>query len=63
MHKKIGILGGMSPESTIEYYQYITHTYTQRFGDYGYPKSSSTASAFNPTWIGQWRTLDLVTRG
>jgi aspartate racemase len=37
-HKKIGILGGMSPESTAEYYQYITHTYTERFGDYGYPE-------------------------
>jgi len=38
MHKKIGILGGMSPESTSEYYHYITRTYTQRFGDYGYPE-------------------------
>lgn len=38
MHKKIGILGGMSPESTTEYYEYITHTYTERFGDYGYPQ-------------------------
>jgi aspartate racemase len=38
MHKKIGILGGMSPESTIEYYQYLTRTYTKRFGDYGYPE-------------------------
>jgi aspartate racemase len=37
-HKKIGILGGMSPESTAEYYQHITHTYTERFGDYGYPE-------------------------
>jgi aspartate racemase len=36
--KKIGIIGGMSPESTIAYYQYITHTYTQRCGDYGYPE-------------------------
>jgi aspartate racemase len=38
MHKRIGIVGGMSPESTIEYYQYLTRTYTQRFGDYGYPE-------------------------
>jgi aspartate racemase len=37
-HKKIGILGGMSPESTAEYYQHIVHTYTERFGDYGYPE-------------------------
>ena len=38
MHKTIGILGGMSPESTVAYYEYITRTYTQRFGDYGYPE-------------------------
>jgi len=35
---KIGIIGGMSPESTIAYYQYITRTYTQRCGDYRYPE-------------------------
>jgi len=38
MHKTIGILGGMSPESTVAYYEYITRTYTDRFGDYGYPE-------------------------
>ncbi len=37
MHKTIGILGGLSPESTVEYYRYITRTYTRRFGDHGYP--------------------------
>jgi aspartate racemase len=37
MHKKIGILGGMSPESTVAYYEYITRTYTERFGNYNYP--------------------------
>ncbi len=36
--KTIGILGGMSPESTTLYYEHITRTYTQRFGDYGYPE-------------------------
>ncbi len=38
MHKRIGILGGLSPESTVTYYEYITRTYTERFGDYGYPE-------------------------
>lgn len=38
MHKRIGILGGLSPESTVSYYLYITRTYTERFGDYGYPE-------------------------
>ena len=36
--RKIGILGGMSPESTTLYYEHITRTYTARFGDYGYPE-------------------------
>jgi aspartate racemase len=38
MHRKIGILGGMSPESTVAYYEHITRMYTARFGDYGYPE-------------------------
>ncbi|UCE39625.1 MAG: amino acid racemase [Thermoplasmata archaeon] len=35
--KKIGIVGGLSPESTIYYYKYITQSYTKQFGDYSYP--------------------------
>jgi aspartate racemase len=37
MHKKIGIIGGLSPESTVTYYLNITRTYVEQFGDYGYP--------------------------
>ena len=36
--KKIGILGGVSPESTVSYYLRITREYTRRYGDYGYPE-------------------------
>ena len=36
--KTIGILGGLSPESTIAYYRHITQEYTARFGDYSYPE-------------------------
>lgn len=36
--KRIGILGGTSPESTVEYYRYLTREYTKRFGDHGYPE-------------------------
>jgi aspartate racemase len=36
--KKIGILGGMSPESTTLYCEHITRTYTAQYGDYGYPE-------------------------
>lgn len=38
MHKKIGIIGGLSPESTVSYYLHITRAYVEKFGDYGYPE-------------------------
>jgi aspartate racemase len=38
MHKRIGILGGMTAESTLTYYQHIVRRYQQRFGDHGYPE-------------------------
>src|SRR5512136_1547668 len=64
MHKRIGILGGMSPESTIEYYQYLTRTYTQRFGDYGYPEIVIFSVSFQPyvDWPNAER-WDLVAQG
>jgi aspartate racemase len=36
--KTIGILGGMGPESTVTYYEYITQTYYRRFGNYAFPE-------------------------
>ncbi len=64
MHKRIGILGGMSPESTVEYYQYITRAYTERFGDYGYPEVIIYSVSFQPyvDWPEQDR-WDLVAQG
>jgi aspartate racemase len=38
MHKKIGMIGGLSPESTVDYYKYIFRTYVERFGDHSYPE-------------------------
>lgn len=38
MHKKIGIIGGLSPESSVSYYLYITRNYFSRFGDHSYPE-------------------------
>ena len=35
--KRIGILGGLGPESTIAYYANITREYHERFKDYEYP--------------------------
>jgi len=39
MYKKIGILGGLTPESTITYYMHIVHRYYELYGDHGYPES------------------------
>jgi len=56
--KTIGILGGMSPESTVEYYQHIIHTYTQQHGDHAYPPVLIHSVSFQPyiDWpnAGQW---------
>jgi aspartate racemase len=64
MHKTIGILGGMSPESTVAYYEYITRTYTERFGDYGYPEILIYSVSFQTyvDWPRQDR-WDLVAEG
>jgi aspartate racemase len=63
-HKRIGILGGMSPESTIAYYEYMTRTYTERFGDYGYPEILIYSVSFQPyvDWPNADR-WDLVAQG
>jgi aspartate racemase len=62
--KRIGIIGGMSPESTIAYYQYITHTYTQRYGNYSYPEVLIYSVSFQDyvDWPAQDR-WDLVAEG
>lgn len=64
MHKRIGILGGMSPESTVEYYQYIIHAYQRRFGNHGYPEILIYSVSFQDyvDWpkAGRW---DLVAQG
>ena len=64
MHKRIGILGGMSPESTVAYYEYLTRTYTERYGDYGYPEILIYSVSFQPyvDWPNQDR-WDLVAQG
>ena len=49
----------MSPESTTVYYEHITRTYTERFGDYGYPEVLIYSVNFQKfvDWqhAGQWR--------
>jgi len=36
--KKIGIMGGLSPESTVAYYLHICRRYTELSGDVGFPE-------------------------
>ena len=64
MHKRIGILGGMSPESTAEYYRHITHAYTDRFGDFSFPEIIIYSVNFQPyvDWPKEDR-WDLVAEG
>ncbi len=64
MHKRIGILGGMSPESTVAYYEHITRTYTERHGDYGYPEILIYSVSFQSyvDWPNEDR-WDLVAQG
>lgn len=38
MKKKIGIVGGLSPESTVSYYLSITRKYVERYGNCDYPE-------------------------
>jgi len=35
---RIGILGGMSYESTIKYYDLLLERYYEKFNDYNYPE-------------------------
>ncbi len=60
--KKIGIVGGLSPESTIYYYRYITHRYTQQFGDFGYPNIIIYSVTFQEhvDWgkAGNWKAIE-----
>ena len=39
MYKRIGILGGLTPESTVSYYMHIVHRYNEIYGDHGYPET------------------------
>jgi aspartate racemase len=61
MHKRIGILGGTAPESTVDYYRYLTRSYVQRFGDHGYPEIIIYSVSFQQyeDWMmaGQWDAL------
>lgn len=55
MYKKIGILGGLTPESTVTYYQHIVRRYQELFGDHGYPEIIVYSVSFQKfeDWMGK----------
>lgn len=59
--KRIGILGGVSAESTVSYYQTITREYIRRHGHAGYPEiiiySVSFAEYADLQHAGRWDEL------
>jgi len=61
LFKTIGIIGGLSPESTILYYQYITRRYYEQFHNYDYPKiviySVNFQQYINWAYQGQWQDV------
>ncbi len=62
MHKRIGILGGMTPESTVTYYQHIFKHYEELHGDLGYPETVIYDVSFQrfEDWMGKedWDSIE-----
>lgn len=62
MHKKIGILGGMTPESTVVYYQHIFKRYQKLFGNLDYPETIIYDVSFQrfADWMGveDWDSIE-----
>ena len=56
MKKRIGIVGGLSPESTVSYYLYITRNYAERYGNYDYPEI--IIYSVNLENYHKWRSID-----
>jgi aspartate racemase len=64
MPRCIGILGGMTPESTVTYYQHIVHSWQQRHGDHRYPEIVICSLSFQQIedWMeaGRWDAIEPV---
>lgn len=62
MHKKIGILGGMTPESTVTYYRHIFRRYHELFGNLDYPETIIYDVSFQrfSDWMGveDWESIE-----
>jgi aspartate racemase len=64
MPRCIGILGGMTPESTVTYYQHIVHSWQRRHGDHRYPEIVICSLSFQQIedWMeaGHWDDIERV---
>ena len=62
MYKRIGILGGLTPESTVPYYMHIIHRYEELHGDHGYPEVVIYSVSFQQfeDWMGKedWVSIE-----
>ena len=58
--KKIGILGGLGPESTIAYYEFITHKYYEKYGNYQYPEIIIYSVSFEEFIDKEYKIADKV---
>jgi len=62
MHKRIGILGGMTAESTVSYYQHIFRRYEELYGDLSYPEMVIYDVSFQrfSDWMGEedWASIE-----
>jgi len=62
MHKRIGILGGMTAESTVSYYQHIFRRYEELHGNLAYPEMVIYDVSFQrfEDWMGEedWDSIE-----
>ena len=63
MVKRIGILGGLTPESTVPYYLHIIHRYEEMFHNHAYPEIVIFSVSFQKfdDWMERedWESMEL----
>ena len=63
MYKRIGILGGLTPESTVPYYLHIIHRYEEMFHNHAYPEIVIFSVSFQKfeDWMERedWESMEL----
>jgi len=63
MYKRIGILGGLTPESTVPYYMHIIHRYEEMFHNHAYPEVVIFSVSFQKfdDWMERedWESMEL----